>query len=472
MKKIFTILAATLFAGSMMADVTLADINFKDAAWSGKTFSQGNTNNVDLINGIYFWSKSDKEANQFSLADNTTKGLTFPGSNMGDANYFFCIPLTGINGQITVTIIHGYGSGKASYQYAFVDGRTAFENTNLGARTELKDAKDADTEITFTIDVTNEAAHLCIGRKSSNYPTISGVKVTTPDPVVVNDPVTTVTVAGADACYVGKTITLVASTDVAADEYKWAVDGVEQEGAVTKSFDFTPEKEGTFAIVCSAKNAHNTDWVASAAHSVVATVKNVLEQVDVTGSTTWDWTKAATVSEIKFTETTSPAKNEEVLLANIDDINNNSDFNSQALIFAGEYAVRDGKYCQGQLLQFRTTVAGSIKLEFSNTGGDRPNRFVAVNGVVNTEVGSNSTGVVTSADIPVEAGDVKIEGAFETYDAAAPQYLRIYKLTFTEGKTAIDNTELSATSQKMVENGQLIIIKNGVKYNAQGVAVK
>ena len=38
--------------------------------------------------------------------------------------------------------------------------------------------------------------------------------------------------------------------------------------------------------------------------------------------------------------------------------------------------------------------------------------------------------------------------------------------------TAISNTEAAMPVEKMIENGQLIIIKNGVKYNAQGTVVK
>lgn len=38
--------------------------------------------------------------------------------------------------------------------------------------------------------------------------------------------------------------------------------------------------------------------------------------------------------------------------------------------------------------------------------------------------------------------------------------------------TAISNTEAAKQVEKMIENGQMIIIKNGVKYNAQGTIVK
>ena len=62
--------------------------------------------------------------------------------------------------------------------------------------------------------------------------------------------------------------------------------------------------------------------------------------------------------------------------------------------------------------------------------------------------------------------------------------LKIYKSTkefdkdnilveFEEGTpTAIDNTAVDAKVVKTIENGQLVIIKNGVKYNAQGTQIR
>ncbi len=38
--------------------------------------------------------------------------------------------------------------------------------------------------------------------------------------------------------------------------------------------------------------------------------------------------------------------------------------------------------------------------------------------------------------------------------------------------TSIENTELNTQAQKLLENGQLIILKNGIKYNAQGQVLK
>lgn len=164
------------------ADETIADIDFTSSEWSGKTFSQGNTTTSDVINNIYFYAKNSNSTKQFSLTDNTTKGLTFPDNNMSSGNYYFCIPLTGINKKITVTLKHAYSSNKASFKYAFADGRTEYVagNTNGSGGTQVTDAAAADTEISFTINVTNASGHLFIARQSSNYPNILGVKVTTP----------------------------------------------------------------------------------------------------------------------------------------------------------------------------------------------------------------------------------------------------------------------------------------------------
>ena len=163
---------------------TLVDINFKDASWSGKTFSQANDNNEDLINGVYFWSKDASK--HFSLADNTSNGLTFPNNNMSSGTYYFCIPITGINSsnkQITVTLKHGYSSAQAEYKWAYVDGRTSFSDGNTGGSggTKVQDASKASTEMTFTKgSLSNTSGHLFIGRSSSSYPNIYGVTVTTP----------------------------------------------------------------------------------------------------------------------------------------------------------------------------------------------------------------------------------------------------------------------------------------------------
>lgn len=180
MKKFFTLIAMALVAVGVNAQTTtLADIDFTSDAWKNVTFSQGNTNNRDVINGITFNAKSG--SNQFAMS---AAGLVFPGSNASASNYFFGIPLTGISNKITFTIKHGYNSGKASFLYSFVTGGAAISFV------EAKDAKDADTEITVEVATTATEGILYFGRKSSNYTTISGITITTEEsgPVQPKDP--------------------------------------------------------------------------------------------------------------------------------------------------------------------------------------------------------------------------------------------------------------------------------------------
>ena len=61
-----------------------------------------------------------------------------------------------------------------------------------------------------------------------------------------------------------------------------------------------------------------------------------------------------------------------------------------------------------------------------------------------------------------KAGDYKFVWTFESNELA---------ITFPSA-TAIDNTEISEKAVKMFENGQLIIIKNGVRYDATGAVVR
>ena len=56
--------------------------------------------------------------------------------------------------------------------------------------------------------------------------------------------------------------------------------------------------------------------------------------------------------------------------------------------------------------------------------------------------------------------------------AAAPSGTRARFVNAPKQPTSIENTELNTQAQKLFENGQLIILKNGIKYNAQGQVLK
>ena len=54
----------------------------------------------------------------------------------------------------------------------------------------------------------------------------------------------------------------------------------------------------------------------------------------------------------------------------------------------------------------------------------------------------------------------------------APSHRMRFVFNGENAATGIDNTSAAVKSEKRLENGQLVIIKNGVRYNAQGQIVK
>lgn len=101
----------------------------------------------------------------------------------------------------------------------------------------------------------------------------------------------------------------------------------------------------------------------------------------------------------------------------------------------------------------------------SGTGGARAIK-VFVNGVEKTEItstagaGKTITIALDSKNanfLAVESNQTKGDGGFSKIQLVPA------------GETAIDNAVVAEKAQKMIINGQLVIVKDGVSYNAQGV---
>lgn len=461
MKKIFTLAAAVLASFSLWAatETHPAEVPASNSDVVGTSYTLAGTFNAG--------------AGSAKVGDMPDKGvkvrLNRTAGEIANAIEFTVNEGHTIN-AIQIVGVTNSGGKEATVGAIYVDG--AAWNGTFDGTLPAKDAEAASNilvdGIAATSSVVFEFAELNGASQANICWTVTydgeGGEV-----IPSTDPVASVTLSGDAEAYVGETVTITATTDVKANAFQWLVNDAVQEGAEAAKFDFKADAAGTYSIVCKAKNDNNADWVASAALDIVVTEKTLVEQVEIDGPTVWDWTKAASVKEIKWTGEQKDA--EPVLLANVEGMNNNQDFNSQALLFSGEYPVRDSKLCQGHTLIFKTKVAGYVQVAFSNTGTKDDPRYVAVNDVVNTEVGSLNSKEVESAFIPVEAGEVRINGAFAD---GTRQYLRIYKVTFGVGEipTAIDNTEAAVKAVKVIRNGQLLIEKNGVLFNAQGAVVK
>lgn len=477
MRKIFTLAAAVMASMAMMAaeaEPNVAVDEMKDATAS--TYFKAYEGGVNLVyagtyeaNGGYYYLKADQTNNSAYVGVTSTEVIT---------KVAFLVTGNGSNKVINAGLI-GYNEVAETPNFANADYASYVAPSVTIATKNYADAQwvefDLSEQELKAVYFSKQWKNVVVGTASkASFPSgnaqslyVYGIRVWAGAPVVISDPVAKVEIEGDEAVYVNKKASYTMTTDVKANAYKWTVDGVEQEGATKASFEYVPEAEGTYTIVGYAKNDNNTDFVASAAITLTVTAKPVFEQVVVTDHTTWDFTKTGATT-IQWKSGTTPAKDvDTVLLANVDGFNNDADFNSQALYFAGEYPVRDGQFCQGPYIAFKVNAPGRVTVVFSNTGSKTDARYVMINGVVNTEVGSKDSKAVTSAAIPVEPGEVVIQGAFDNGDV---QYLRIYSIAYqrTGWPTAITNTEEDVKAVKLIENGKLIILKNGVKYDAQG----
>lgn len=220
------------------------------------------------------------------------------------------------------------------------------------------------------------------------------------------------------------------------------------------------------------------DKTTSNSYTITYTRAAATPLASIGASTTWDWANAGSATAEQKASGTLPLNTQEFNFADVL-INPAESFNAAALAGIAQFANRSG-YFQGTQIKFNTTVAGHIVIDYSNTGGDRPYRHVEVNGVQSAE-GSASSTKITSEIFNVNAGDVIIK--FYIPNASSPQSRegdvvgytmgRVYKIVFTKGwPTAVDNTVDNAKAIKTIENGQLVIIKNGVKYNVLGAELR
>ena len=235
-------------------------------------------------------------------------------------------------------------------------------------------------------------------------------------------------------------------------------EGVTVTPATVEITDRTLNQE--FTITSSATTAASTvlnfAYAGAATQSYTLSYTKVaqrgLSQTDVTEATTWDWAEAGE-NTIELNDDTTPTKAEEFIMGNLPEVNNNSNFNSQALKIMAQYPTRGSKhYFQGNSIKFNTTVAGTIDVTFSNTGNNRPYRYLRVNGV-QTDYKDNTGNMVDDAKgIAVPAGEVVID--FYIPDAADPMersgdivgttMCRVSKIVFTPISASEVNIPVSA----------------------------
>ena len=160
MKKLLSLLMILTFAGvgNVWADTTIKTVNFTTETWTGATINDGSTIDDCYIKGA-------------GTTATSSDGLAF-NNNMKVSNYYVAIPLTNINGSVTVTI---EGQSRPSLRYALTSNVAT-----LASVTDIARPSSGNT-VTFTIsDISGTSTYLCLGRNGSGN-TIKNVTVTTPD---------------------------------------------------------------------------------------------------------------------------------------------------------------------------------------------------------------------------------------------------------------------------------------------------
>ena len=488
--KLYFLIAAALFAGSTMAaDVTLFTTNFSTAdGWSTESIiTSSQTTNTKVIKGTTISFKGHKNSDLTVAVGKTEDAngtLTFTGNNLSAsagaasaANYYMAIPVSNVNGTLTVTT-----TGDATkWYYSYDDG-------NKGTIVERAQASE-NRKFTIT-GLINSDVTVYIG---SNAKKMNSITFTTPEKIATTEPSLKFIEESVTLNVSPYTTTAVAELtlkgeNLAEGTYNLTMPTVT--GLTITPTSVTVAAEGTLneTITLSYTSdvnveAASTELALTIGELTASTTINYAARVEaftqtiVTDSTTWDWTKASTTTEIKLTTDTKPTKNDTILLANYEGITNDETFRSDALMVCGEYLQRDSKLFQGGYISFNAERKGFVTVNYSNTGSNAA-RSLVVNGTKDAAVSSaDSKTVQTSSKMSVNAGKVVIMFAETADDTNATKYARVYSITYTVDKSgdigsAFDQTQVETKALKVLRDGQLLIIREGKTYTAQGVQVQ
>ena len=193
------------------------------------------------------------------------------------------------------------------------------------------------------------------------------------------------------------------------------------EGAIsataTVSYSATENANGTATLTFS-DGTTSKDITITYKAQVVATELQTISE-----ATTWDFSTDVTGAK---QYTTDEEKNTEYVYADITELTYVSSFKADALAFKGEYPFRGSKnkYAQNGVLHFKTSVAGTIKVKFSDTGSSKSatavKRYLQINGE-NTEYWTSRENNgdepydaqlnVETGEIAVAAGDIYLSGS-------------------------------------------------------------
>ncbi|MBR6168081.1 MAG: InlB B-repeat-containing protein [Paludibacteraceae bacterium] len=157
---------------------TLFSADFTESKWSSVSFNQGSTTTADVHYGITFYSKSDSK--QFSISSSR---LLWPASNISSNNYFLAIPVSNVNGSVTVTVTMDAVTKKsANVSYVVKDGETSVSSPGASGTRAEGTAGEGTVSFTVNLSNANKKAVVYLGRYNGNAENtnIKSITITTP----------------------------------------------------------------------------------------------------------------------------------------------------------------------------------------------------------------------------------------------------------------------------------------------------
>lgn len=447
MKKIFTIVAAVLASVSLWAD---------DATFTMTSIFDGTNQSAELTEPV-----------AATVSTTASKSNAASGKLGTDGNYFQIVlsdatfSAVSINGYINTT------STDKNWGFQF--------STDGGANwaEEVAQANDGDKtahDVAVTVAIPDGANGFRVIRRAGTSTLVNSITLTLGAAVAPSeDPVASIAVAGVTEAYVGQTVKLTA-TAAGATTFWWT----DQYGQTLDNdavFEFTPDAEGTYTYTAWAENQYNTQPV-TASHTVVVTERPAA----VACAALYTATEGEEAAQGAAVALTSESFGGSIIFADAKDDNYAASFiytpYGLQMCKGGKDSVRvvlDNEMEVGTLIQikiYQSTIdtktrgfklqnlAKSTKLDASWVPTDEDNERTFDYEVVENDGFAGANAFIIARNNSAVLESVIVSGCG------------------SEVETAIDNTVVTEKVVKMIENGQLFILKNGVKYNAQGAVVK
>ncbi len=166
MKKLLTLFTLLLFVCSgAWGQTELFSTDF--STWSTENITSGTTKN-----GVYFHSNS-------TITNGT--GWVFSG-NASTSSNFIAIPLSGVNGKITVTV--EFPESRPQFKCSVKESDTEITtwSGNAPSVSDMPSTRPGSktTTLSFDINVSKSYAALCIGKGSNGASSLKSITITTP----------------------------------------------------------------------------------------------------------------------------------------------------------------------------------------------------------------------------------------------------------------------------------------------------